>query len=240
MQETPTSQQPIPQEHTVYPPPTYEPPQYTVYPPQPPMSPPPQKPPHSNKRLWLIIGIVAVILLVVGIIGNIAIMQGPKTSTSPTTQPTQPVATQPIQPTPTQSIPTPTVTPHFKVGQTVHLRASRQGDIWEMTVISAKTNGSESYLKPGNVFLDILVGVKNISNTEQDISRIDYQLRDLEGQSYELTYDPNAAASLRGPVEAGSPLKGTVTFEVPSSVHQFELFYSMIGVSGQIIWDISV
>jgi hypothetical protein len=140
MQEIPTVQQPteVPQQPPMYPPHPYQEyaaveqpaPQPPMYQQQPPMYPPPtyqppQKPPHSNKRLWLIIGIVAVILLVVGIIGNIAIMQRPKTSISPTTQPTQPVATQPIQPTPTQSIPTPTETPHFKVGQTVHLSASR-------------------------------------------------------------------------------------------------------------------
>ncbi len=126
MQETPTSQQPIPQEHTVYPPP-----QYTVYPPQPaiypppPMYQPPQKPPPpSNKRLWMIIGIVVAALLVLGLINSIITGTLRQTTTTPsivqptqqvTTQPTQPPATQPTQeitPEPT-SIPTipPTPTP---------------------------------------------------------------------------------------------------------------------------------
>jgi Domain of unknown function (DUF4352) len=194
----------------------------------------------SYKRLWLIIGIVVAILLIGGIFGSIATMQGPKASTSPTTQPTQPITTQPSQPTPTQSIPTPTVTPHNKVGQMVQVGTDKQGPIWEITLTTAKAGGSESYLKSGNVFLNIQVQVKNISTTEQDISQFDFELRDLEGQRQEVAYDPNAETSPRGTVEAGSPLKGTLTYQIPSSVHQFELFYSMIGVSGQIIWDISV
>jgi uncharacterized protein DUF4352 len=228
MQEIPAVQQPTQTPPPMYPPPTYQ---------------PPQKPPRSRKGLWLIIGILAAILLVVGgIIGGIAGTQGQKTSTPSVIQPTQQATTQP---TPTQAPtetpqPTPTAPTHYTIGQTGQVGTDRQGDIWEITLTSAKTDGSESYLKPGNVFLNILVRVKNISTTEQHISDFNFELRDLEGQRQEVSYDPNAEPSLGGAVEAGSPLKGTLTYEVPSSVHQFELFFTMIGVSGQIIWDIRV
>ena len=89
----------------MYPPPTYQ---------------PPQKPPHSRKRLWLIIGIVAAVILVMGILGNIIGTQEQTATTPQATQPTQQVTTQPVptlaptevpQPTPTVAPTQPTQSP---------------------------------------------------------------------------------------------------------------------------------
>jgi hypothetical protein len=95
MQEIPTVQRPIPpQQLPIYTPPTYQ---------------PPQKPPRSRKRLWLIIGIIAAVLVIGAIGASIAASGGRQTTTSSTTQPTQQVTPQPTQP------PTPQPTQPVKV-----------------------------------------------------------------------------------------------------------------------------
>ena len=148
-----------------------------------------------------------------------------------------------VTPTPTSATATATPTPsthHFMVGETVKV-----GDTWNVTITSAKTSPSGQYVHPqkaGDVFLVFDVTVKNISTQEQNISSIaQFHLTDASGQQYMAAYDDAAAPTLDGKVEAGSPLKGYVTFEVPSSVKAFLLSFEAVLFSpGQTIWDIHV
>ena len=129
---------------------------------------------------------------------------------------------------------------HFAVGQVIKV-----GDTWQVTINSAKTSSGSEFNKPqktGDVFLVFSITVKNISSQEQPISSaLNFSLLDSTGQKYTETIDTDAGSTLDGKVEAGSPLKGAVVYEVPASIHQYQLaFESDIISSGQTIWDIHV
>ena len=191
MQEIPTVQQPtqVPQQPVyqqqppMYPPPTYQ---------------PPQKPPHSRKRLWLILGIIAAVL-VIGIIGaSMAASGGQQTTTPQATQVVQQTTTQPSQPTATQA---PQVN---TIGKPVQV-----GDTWVVTVNSVKTNtGSEfSQPKSGNTYVVVDVTFKNISADVQHASGLmQWSLRDASGQNMQVSLmmgsDPG------GTVTAGNQIRG--------------------------------
>ena len=168
---------------------------------------------------------VAMIVTIAGLIAcsSSASNTGTLASPQPTAAPT--------------STPTPTPQGHFTVGQQVNV-----GGIWQIVIVSAKAGGSQSYLKPGHVFLNIVVSAMNISSQEQRISSFNFTLRDSSGESQDVTYDPDAPVSmLSGKVEPGSPIKGSLTFSVSTSEHQFQLFFEVsIFESGQVIWDIHV
>ncbi len=138
---------------------------------------------------------------------------------------------------------TPTSAPaqqHFKVGQTVKV-----GDMWQITVDSAKTSTGSEFNKPqqsGDVFLVIVVTMKNLSSQEQDVSSLaQWTLQDATGQKYDGTLDTDAGASLDGKVEAGSLLKGSLAYEVPKTMKSYTLaFEADLASAGETIWDISV
>lgn len=167
------------------------------------------------------------LLFILAACGSSSANQGTATSSSPTA---------------TNTISTPTSTPsqHFHVGQLVTV-----GDTWQVTVVSAKTSLHGQYSTPqhaGDVFLIFQLTVKNISNSEQNISSLlQFQLTDSTGQKYTSAYDDEAGANLDGKVEAGSPLKGSLVYEVPGSVHDFRLAFSAQAFqAGEAIWDIAV
>ncbi len=141
---------------------------------------------------------------------------------------------------PSGSTPTSAPAQHFKVGQIVKV-----GDTWQITVDSAKTSTGSEFNKPqhsGDVFLVIIVTMKNLSNQEQNVSSLaQWTLQDTIGQKYDGTIDTDAGASLDGKVEAGSLLKGSLAYEVPKTMKSFTLaFEADITSSGETIWDISV
>ena len=147
-----------------------------------------------------------------------------------------------VTPAPTNTVSTPTSTPaqHFHVGQLVTV-----GNTWQVTVVSAKTSPHGQYSMPqhaGDVFLIFQLTVKNISSSEQNISSLlQFQLTDSTGQKYSTAYDDEAGANLDGKVEAGSPLRGSLVYEVPGSVHDFRLAFSVQAFqSGETIWDIHI
>lgn len=118
------------------------------------------------------------------------------------------------------------------------------GDTWKVVVNSVKADppGQFSTLKQGDVYLLVDVSLTNTSNKEQTTSSLaDWKLTGTDGQSYNTTYDQDAPSAPDGKVEAGSPAKGTLVFEAPSTVKSFVLSYapSMFS-SGQTIWDLSV
>lgn len=139
----------------------------------------------------------------------------------------------------TQSSKAPASAAHFKVGQTVKV-----GDTWQVIVNSVKTSQGDDMDKPQKgQYLLLDVTVKNISSQEQNISSlVNFKLTDDTGISYTEAItalgNPNPPD---GKVEAGSPLRGTFTYDVPTSVKKFTFaFEPDIISSGQTIWDINV
>lgn len=124
---------------------------------------------------------------------------------------------------------------HFKVGQTVKV-----GDTWQVVINSVKTSKGDEISKPKGVYLLIDVSLKNISSQEQDASSLlMWKLQDSTGQSYDQTIVTNAKSSPDGKVAAGSPLRGTLAYDVPTNIKTFTLsFQSDITSDGQTIWDI--
>jgi hypothetical protein len=223
MQEIPTVQQPtqVPQQPMyqqqppMYPPPTYQ---------------PPQKPPHSRKRLWLIIGIIASVL-VLGIIGaSMAASGGQQTTTPQATQVVQQATTQPSQPTATQAPQANTI------GKPVQV-----GDTWVVTVNSVKTSKGTEFITPksGDTFLVIDVTLKNISASVQHASGLmQWSLRDDSGQRMQVSLlmgsDPG------GTVTAGNLVRGQLSYEIPIDQHHFVLQF-VPDFSGDVAeWDVNV
>lgn len=129
---------------------------------------------------------------------------------------------------------------HFKVGQAVNV-----GDpaVWQVTVNSVKTSTGSQYEKPEKgQFILIDVSLKNVSAKEQDVSSLlNFKFTDDTGVSYTEGYFSGAANSPNGKVEAGMPARGTLVYDVPTSVHKLTLAFApdMLS-SGQVIWDITV
>ena len=226
MQEIPTVQQPpqVPQQPMyqqqppMYPPPTYQ---------------PPQKPPHSRRRLWLILGIIAAVL-VIGIIGaSMASSGGQQTTTPQATQAVQQTTTQPSQPTATQAPVTNTI------GKPVQV-----GDTWVVTVNSVKTNTGSEFSQPrsGYTYLVVDVTLKNISSSNQDASSIMmFGLKDQTGQTYTMTFTDFAKAAPDGTVSSGSLLRGELVYEVPSSMHAFNFSFQPSFLTTDLAeWNVTV
>lgn len=127
---------------------------------------------------------------------------------------------------------------HFKVGDTVKI-----GTDWQAVVNSVKTDdgGQYSSLKSGDTYLVVDISLTNLSSQEQTVSSmLNFTLQGTDGQKYTQGIDTNAGATLDGKVSAGSPLKGAIAYEVPSSVKSFTFnFAPDVVSSGQTTWDLS-
>lgn len=223
MQETPTVQQPIPpQQPPMYPPPTYQ---------------PSLKPPLSNKRLWLILGIVAAILLLVGgfIIGDIVGTQGQTTTTPSAIQPTQQATTQPTPVTrPTQ----PPVTQTHTIGKPYDV-----GYGWTVTLNSVHVSMGDQYYgpKPGHRFIVVNVSIKNQGTQTWTVIPSIFQLRDSTGQGYHGTFDPSSSDAPQGQLLPGHVIRGDMVFEVPGSEkHVVFLFVPISHPDALTEWPITV
>lgn len=180
----------------------------------------------SKRRIFvfaLVICIAAVVILACGeSSNNTGTASNSGSSSSSSSSPTQAPANQ-----------------HFKVGQQVKV-----GSTWMVTVDSVKTSTGSTYNTPkaGNVFMVVTVSVKNMSSQEQNVSSlVQFNLQDSTGQKYTETIDTDAGATLDGKVEAGSPLKGVIVYEVPKSMHSYQFsFQSDITSDGQTLWDLSI
>ena len=217
-------------------PPQGQPGPYPPYPPQPgypppgyPQQPPVQQQPAKKKPEFLKIGcgvLVAIVVLMI-IIG---VVSGGKSNTGTAVTTSDSTATNNVNTESTQ---------HFQVGDTVKV-----GDTWQVVVNSVKTDlgGQYSILKQGDVYLLIDVSLTNISNKEQvTSSMVDWKLTGSDGQAYSTSFFSGAPSAPDGKVEAGSPAKGTLTYEVPASIKEFRLaFAPSLFSAGQTIWDLSV
>jgi hypothetical protein len=197
---------------------------------------PPQQPPKKKSRKPLLIGCGAalVIVVVVIIVITAAVANSPKSTTNTGT------ASNTGSGSSSPSTSAPTTSSTFKIGQVVNV-----GNTWQITVLSAKTDKGAQFTQPqtaGDVFMIVTVQIKNISSQEQTMSSLlQWNIQDTSGQKYNIGIDTNAGASLDGKVEAGMPLKGTLTYEVPANVKSYVLsFQQDLISSGQTIWDITV
>lgn len=127
---------------------------------------------------------------------------------------------------------------HFAVGQGVKI-----GNTYEVTINSVKTSPGDDISQPksGNQYLLVDASIKNISSKEQDVSSIImWHLQDATGLTYHETFTDLGQAP-DGKVEPGSPIRGTLSYEVPTTVKKFSLsFQADFTASGQTIWDLSV
>lgn len=128
---------------------------------------------------------------------------------------------------------------HFKVGQQVKVDST-----WLATLDNAKTSTGVPGIEPkdGDVYLAVIVTMKNISRQEQSISSlVNFSLQDSSGHKYTEAIDFGAGIAAHSKVEAGSRINGLLVYEVPTLIHQFTfLFVPDITGSRQTIWDIKV
>jgi hypothetical protein len=235
------------------PPPNYQQPSELPYPDQPPqyqpVAPPPVLPPKKKNWFLTTYGIFTVALLAVFFLGfgvgrlsNTTSTPPATTATgAPTARATVPsLSSSPINiaPTPTSVKTTPSTNQHFKAGDTVTV-----ANTWQVVVSAPKTSAGQKYLEPkaGNTFLLIDVTLTNISNQEQQLyGNINWSLKGTDGQKYDNTYftDTNPPD---GKIEAAGPAKGTLAYEVPTTVKEFRLSFEADAFrSGQTIWDLSL
>jgi DNA-binding Xre family transcriptional regulator len=113
---------------------------------------------------------------------------------------------------------------HFAVGQVVKV-----GDVWDVTVNSVKTSKGDQFSVPksGNTYLIIDLTMKNISAQEQNVSSlVSFNLQDLAGLKYTETITTMSDIHPPdGKVEAGSPLRGQLVYEVPTSMKNYTLSF---------------
>jgi hypothetical protein len=137
----------------------------------------------------------------------------------------------------------PPITHHHKVGETVDASG------WTITLNSVHTQASFGTdmvkmvpSQAGYVYLVIALTAKNILTKEQSLDDPQFVLRDTSGNTYSSSYvtGHNIVSSQ---VEAGSPLKGDLSYEVPPTVHQFVLRFAPAVTDvtpPTVIWDLQV
>src|SRR5262249_25575516 len=139
-------------------------------------------------------------------------------ATTTTTIPSPTAASVPTQPVATPTPPATAV--HYKIGQTLQINGT-----WQVTVASVPTSPSDQRTKPkpGNSCLLIEMDMKNISSQQLTVSSLkQYTLRDTTGQTYTQTL-LSGTISPDGTLQAGADLKGTLTYEVPATIHAYIL-----------------
>jgi hypothetical protein len=113
-------------------------------------------------------------------------------------------------------------------------------DTWTVTLNSAATSTGNDFITPksGNIFLEVNVTIKNTSSSSQTASSLlMFSLIDGTGQKYDESLGLKTTPD--GAVAAGGLLRGTVTFEVPKSVHTFTLQFQPDITSSNIVqWTI--
>ena len=205
-----------------YPQQPYQGPQYPQYPQQ-----PYQEPPRKKRKIWLwaLIGMV-VIFAMCGIFAALP-SKGNNSNTSVTsTTPTSSHSNNPSSSSTSQNKPNDPVS---------------VANTWQVTVGNITTSDGDAISQPnaGNVYLQIDVTLKNISDQTQTASSV--LMWNLTGASGNQ-YDPallTSATSPDGDVGAGQSLQGTLVYEVPQSATSFTLGFTSDLDSTPVEWDIS-
>ncbi|HEY7416413.1 MAG TPA: DUF4352 domain-containing protein [Ktedonobacteraceae bacterium] len=196
--------------------------QYPQYPQQ-----PYQEPPKKKRRIWLWALIGMVVIFAMCSIFALLPSKGSNSNTSATS----------ITPTPSHSNnSSSSSTSQNKPNDPVSV-----ADTWQVTIGNITTNDGDAISQPdaGNVYLQIGVSLKNISDQTQTASSVlMWDLKDTSGKQY----DPvllTSANSPDGDVGAGQSLQGTLVYEVPQSTTSFTLSFTSDLDSTPVEWDIS-
>ena len=174
-----------------------------------------QQPPKKRGKGLLTCGIIAAIVVVLLIVATITAANRIGSNSNTTTGSGSTTTTD-------------------KIGQAVTV-----GSTWQVTINSIKTSHGGTFDPPktGDTYLEVDVTLKNISRQEQSVnSNLMFTLRDSTGQKYTETVTTETIPP-DGKVEAGSPVRGTIPYEVPTSVHSYTLTFASSGK--QVTWNIT-
>jgi hypothetical protein len=195
---------------------------------------PPQPQKKSKTWLWIV---ACVLCLFLGYAAGSGGKSAPATTDDTTTVAQTTPATSQGQPKTAEPTKAPVSQGHHQVGQAVKTNK------WEVTVNKAVASQGTDVFQPkaGNIYLEIDVTMKNVTDQTQDASSLlMWNVKSAangQKQSVALTDKP----SLDGKVEAGGSLTGTLTYEVPTSVKKYTLSFEdgMLDNSLE-LWDISI
>lgn len=203
----------------------------------------PQPPRKNQTMLWVILGAVAAVIIVGAIIAVAVSSNKPSTANiNPTaTAQTSSVPTQAGQPTPT-TVPTQSSSSSsgaHKIGDVVTL------DGWQVVVNGAKTSHGGEFDTPqhaGDIYLEIDASVTNQTGQNQTFSSLlSFTLKDSTGQKYDQSFVSDAPSPPDGNVQSNGKLRGTLVYEVPSTMKTFELDFSPSLESNDLaVWNITV
>jgi hypothetical protein len=206
-----------------------------MYPGQPYQQAPAPIPPQKKKpsKVARGCGIVAGVVIVIIVIAVIASATSHNSTTTASTSNTTTVSA-------TQA---PTTAPTSAASGTLSKGQSATVDGWKATVNNVSTtqgNSEIDSLKSGDTFLLVDVTVVNNTGSAQTFSSIiSFSLKDSTGQTYNETIVSTAPSTPDGNVSNGSPLRGTVAYEVPSSMHSFTLtFTPSLGSTDSATWSL--
>lgn len=196
-----------------------------------------QPPKKHRSRVWgIIIGIVIVLAVVIAL-ANAGGQSGKGSAPAPTAQTSN--QSQPAQATSqSQSGQSAQSAGGHRVGEPVTLSG------WTVTVNSVKRSSGDGEFnvpKAGNVYLLIDVTVVNNTGQSQVVSSdLQFSLKDSTGQSYTEALDTAAPAAPNGTVADGGKVRGTLVYEVPQSIHTWELDFQPDLFSGdQATWSLT-
>jgi hypothetical protein len=130
--------------------------------------------------------------------------------------------------------PTPTGGPHH-LGEAVTLPG------WQITLASAKTAATIGLLAPAqhsDTFLMVQVTLRNTSDASATASDTSFYCLGTDATKYALV--AAGVPGIDGPVAAGHAASGQVTYEVPTSAHQFTLQYESDAGKVLATWQLSV
>jgi hypothetical protein len=194
----------------------------------------------KGKGLWIALGVIVGAVVLCAAIASTSKSgnTGTKADTAANNTGSSTTNSTSDSSTPSQPPPQPS-NQHFKPGDTVAV-----GDTWSVTLSNVRSVPAGQYdsLKSGDMYIGVDVNFKNVSPAEASLfGNADWTLKDTQGQKYDNAYVSDFPNPPDGKVEAGSPAKGSLIFEVPASTHNFQLAYEQnMFSSGQTIWDISV
>ena len=198
----------------------YPPQQSYPYPPQSPYAaPPPPVQPKKRRRWPWVVGILLIVLI--AIIAAASANSGKGTPTSANGSPTA----------------APGNSAH-KVGDAVTIGG------WQVVVNGVTTSNGDSFTQPktGNTFVLIDVTVTNTASSTQPVSSlISFDMKDASGQKYTETIVSGAPNPPDGNVAAGSKVRGTLAYELPTSAKTIELDFTPSLTSTDVAtWSLTV
>jgi len=203
--------------------------QQNTSPPPPPLRMYEPPPPRRSKIPWWIILLLAVIV-------SLCICSSSMLySTHNSEQSVNDINSQ-IQSIPTDTATSKTQNTIYKLGDVVQVDQN-----WNVTINSVSISQGDEFNTPkhGNEYILITMTFKNISNNQQSASTfLSMNLRGLDGMNYKqsLFYSGDQSPP-DGTVLSGMSSKGVISFEVPVSVHEFNLQYQDF-VCQAFEWDI--